>query len=786
MMAQIVQILDKTTLRPLEFVTITDEKMDLSAITNQKGEADISVLKDATTIIFRFVGYRELNTTYTEATNMRVLYMEPKFFSLEGVVVSANRWEQDRKEVANHITSIPALEVAFYNPQTSADMLAQSGQVFVQKSQFGGGSPMIRGFATNRLLMVVDGVRMNTAILRSGNIQNVISIDPNNLEGTEIIFGPGSVIYGSDALGGVMDFHTLKPKLSNGDSLIFSGNAMARYASANFEKTGHVDFNIGLNKWAFTTGFSFSDFDDLRMGSNGPDEYLRPEYVEVIDGIDSIIPNDNDQIQVPTDMQLFNIMQKVRFKPDEQWDIEFGFHYSETSDYDRYDRLIEYRDGLPRSAVWFYGPQIWNMDVLSISHNGNKKIYDAAKLTFAYQFFEESRNDRSYQGGTFRSRTEQVDAYSLNLDLNKSIGLATIYYGLEAIYNRVTSMGTDTKVATGISEPGPTRYPDGSNWQSYAAYVSAKWKLKQNLTLQTGLRYNQVITIATFDTTFYPFPFTDVQLNNGALSGSVGMAWLPASDFQINVNLSSGFRAPNIDDIGKVFDSEPGNVTVPNPELEPEYAYNAELGIVKNFGSMVEFQITGFYTYLDNAIVRRDYTLNGEDSILYDGELSQVQALQNIDNAFVYGIESGIRIQPLENFTIASYLTYTKGEEQAEESGDAYVPMRHAPPLFGSTHLIYQVKKMMVDFYTDYNSEIPFEELAPSEANKPHLYAVDESGNPYCPGWSTINLKVGYQVLDNLNMQAGVENILDKRYRPYSSGMVSPGINFILSLRAHF
>ncbi|MFN3940453.1 MAG: TonB-dependent receptor, partial [Chitinophagales bacterium] len=503
-------------------------------------------------------------------------------------------------EVANHIIAILANEVAFYNPQTSADMLAQSGQIFVQKSQFGGGSPMIRGFATNRLLMVVDGVRMNTAILRSGNIQNVISIDPNNLEGTEIILGPGSVIYGSDALGGVMDFHTLKPKLAAADSLSFSGNALARFASANFEKTGHVDFNIGLKKWAFVTALSYNDFDNLRMGSKGPDEYLRPEYVEVINGVDSIIPNANDLIQVPTDLQYLGVMQKVRFRPNPDWDIEVGLHYSETSDYDRYDRLIEYRNGVPRSAIWYYGPQIWNMDVMRFQHTAPTSVYDAARLTFAYQFFEESRNDRSYQGGTFRSRTEQVDAYSLNLDLNKSIGITALYYGLEATYNGITSIGTDTQVATGITSPGPSRYPDGSDWQNYAAYGSAKWKLRENLTLQTGLRYSQVLTNATFDTTFYPFPFTDVHLNNGALSGSVGMAWLPGTHLQVNLNLSTGFRAPNIDDIGKVFDSEPGNVTVPNPDLKPEYAYNAELGVIKNFDQFADIQIAGYYTYLNS------------------------------------------------------------------------------------------------------------------------------------------------------------------------------------------
>ena len=163
----------------------------------------------------------------------------------------------------------------FTNPQTAADLLQSSGQVYVQKSQLGGGSPIIRGFSTNRLLIAVDGVRFNTAIFRGGNVQNIISIDPFAVARTEVILGPGSVVYGSDAVGGVMNFYTKKPKFSFKEGYSFSGNSTVRYATANKEKTGHFDFNIGAKKWAFLTSVTYSDFDNLRMGSHGPDDYLR-------------------------------------------------------------------------------------------------------------------------------------------------------------------------------------------------------------------------------------------------------------------------------------------------------------------------------------------------------------------------------------------------------------------------------------------------------------------------------------------------------------------------------
>ena len=237
---------------------------------------------------------------------------------LKEVVLSANKWGQLLNEVPNKIVKINKSEIILNNPQTTADLLGQSGQVFIQKSQLGGGSPMIRGFATNRVLLVVDGIRMNNAIYRSGNLQNVISIDPLSLETAEVIFGPGSLVYGSDAIGGVMDFHTLEPKLSSNDKMLVKGSVLGRYSTANKEKTGHIDLNLGWKKFSILTSFSHSDFDDLKMGKNGgQDSYLRPEYVERINNADVITPNSDPRVQKFSGYDQLNFLQKVRFKPNE-------------------------------------------------------------------------------------------------------------------------------------------------------------------------------------------------------------------------------------------------------------------------------------------------------------------------------------------------------------------------------------------------------------------------------------------------------------------------------------
>ena len=169
---------------------------------------------------------------------------------LSEVVISASKFPEKKLNIAQRIDVISSKYISRVNAQNTGDLLINTGNVFVQKSQQGGGSPMIRGFATNRVLINVDGVRMNNAIFRSGNVQNIISIDANSIQNTEVILGPGTVIYGSDAIGGVMDFHTLHPRLSTTNKMILRGSASVRYSSANKENTVHADVNAGWKKWA--------------------------------------------------------------------------------------------------------------------------------------------------------------------------------------------------------------------------------------------------------------------------------------------------------------------------------------------------------------------------------------------------------------------------------------------------------------------------------------------------------------------------------------------------------
>ncbi len=613
----------------------------------------------------------------------------------------------------------------------------------------------------------------------------MVSLDPFSLDRTEVVFGPGSVIYGSDAIGGVMSFSTLNPRLSGNDHLLFAGNATVRTSTANMEKTGHVDLMFGLRKWGFLSSVSFSDYDDLWMGSDGPDNYLRNRYQTRMGGRDTIVTNPDPEKQIASGYQQLNLMQKIRFAPNDKWDFTYGAHYSQTSDYPRYDRLQRPKgDGL-RSAEWYYGPQIWMLHALNITHTDGGGFYDQLHATLAYQFFKESRNDRDFGKTTLRHRSEQVDVLSANLDFSKSLtDDQLLNYGFEALYDLVTSSGEDEDIATGVTVPGPSRYPDGSTWSSLAAYVNYRNRFSDILTIQSGIRYNYVSLDAEFDPAFYSFPFTEARMRNAALNGSIGAIASLQKETQLTLNLATGFRAPNVDDAGKVFDSAPGSVVVPNADLTPEYATNVELGLNHRFDDVLRIEVTGYYTWLQDALVRRDYQFNGSDSIMYDGELSKVQAIQNAADAWVKGVQASVECHLGYGFRIISHFSWQRGEEQLDDGSTA--PLRHAAPWFGVTRLLYKQHHFEAELAAVYNGEVPFEGLGDQLEGRDYLYALDSAGNPYSPAWTIFNLKARYQISDLLRLSLGVENIADARYRPYSSGITAPGRNFIAAMHVTF
>ncbi|MGM0624928.1 MAG: TonB-dependent receptor plug domain-containing protein [Bacteroidota bacterium] len=802
-MSQTIQVYDKTTGKAIPDVAIVNFSETHSTLTDNKGKASLDNFNKGDSLLFQHTSYQSVLLTTEEIKNYDYrIALFPSVIQLAETVISANRWEQKREEVPMKIEVISPSEIQMMEPQTSADMLSGTGRVFVQKSQLGGGSPMIRGFATNKVLLVYDGIRMNNAIFRHGNLQNVLAIDPNALESSEVIFGPGSVIYGSDAIGGVMDFHAYRPRFSEKDSLLITGKSMVRYNSGNNGKTGHFHVNLGWDKFSSLTSISYADYGNLRMGETGVSDERKQDYLQTSlsdrqNGGDSVVPNYDPYVAKGSGFNQTHLLQKFAYKINDNSRLQYNFYYSTTSDIPRYDRLIQKSDGRLKYAEWYYGPQTWMAHSLKYDTRNKTFLWDDFKVQASYQDYQESRHDRKANSDWLRHRSENVRIASINADAFKALDSRNaIFYGIEGSMSKVFSDAYRENIVDAEEEIIASRYPDNSDYSGAALYASYRHLIGSDIAFTTGARLNAVYAFSPFSGRFYDFPFSTIKMNTISPNAMAGLSWNPQPDLRITANLSTGFRAPNIDDIGKVFDSEPGNVVVPNDDLQPEYAYNADMNISKTFGDIVRLEAGGFYTILSNAMVRENYTFNGRDSIIYDGEMSRVQAIQNIGRVNVYGFNTGVFADLFKNLSLKSVFTIIHGEDQ---DGNPY---RHVPPMYGSTHLMYRAGQISADLYASYNGEISPGMLSPEEHGKNHMYTTDpqyavaqeqlppdEQFNPdglYSPAWVTLNLKIAYALNESLVFTAGVENITDQLYRPYSSGIPAMGRSFILSLRGSF
>jgi hemoglobin/transferrin/lactoferrin receptor protein len=767
---------------PIAGVHIRSTTDGESCVSDAFGRFDLSAFAESDTLLISHLNYSPMQVVVGDIRSGPqpfTIALLPEERSLEAVNISAIRNPEHEQPTAARVALLDA-ELIYQNaPATSADALSATGEVFVQKSQQGGGSPMIRGFAANRLLIVVDGVRMNNAIFRAGNLQNVISIDPLALEGAQVIFGPGSVVYGSDALGGVMAFETLKPVFGKVDSIHVDAKAISRYSSANQGLMGQVQAKVGNGQWASVTSGSYNAFGDLRMGRHGPTDWQRTFFVERRNNEDLAIPNPEPNLQVGSGYRQVNLMQKVAYRPNDSWDFQYAFHLSTTNDIPRYDRLIEVQQAQPRHAEWHYGPQEWMLNQLSINGRRASTLYDELHINLAHQRFGEGRINRRFGSDDRFNREERVQAYSAIIDLNKRLGSSGLLdYGIEWVHNDVRTSGYQENINTGLRASVLPRLPD-SEWASYAAFAAFRQKWLGGHTLQIGLRYNAFSMHSRFDTTMIALPFAEASLFNAAPAGSIGYSFTQG-EWRYEALATTGFRAPNVDDVGKVFDSEPGSVTVPNAALRPEQAWNAELGLSYHADRAPQFHLSAYYTYLDGAMVRRNSTLNGQDSILYEGVPSQVQQLQNAAYAEVYGVQARLEWMLPGGWQLRSSFNWQRGTEVDNEG--LVSPARHAAPWFGLSRIGYSHKGFYLEINAMYSGGFSYEQLAIEERGKPFLYARDAEGRPYSPSWYTLNFRSNYQLDAHWRFDFGVENLSDQRYRSYSSGIAGPGRNWIVGV----
>lgn len=709
-----------------------------------------------------------------------------KQITLEEIVISVNKIPEPQKNVAQTVQIIGARQIQNIQALSTAELISASG-IQVQKSQLGGGSPVLRGFEASRIVLVLDGVRLNNLIYRAGHLQDIVKTDNNIIDRIEVLYGPSSTVYGSDALGGVIHMYTKKPMLSLGDKLNVKANLFSRYESACNGLTEHVDFNIGGKKFASLTSISYSKFGDLMGGkSKNPffnEEYgTRPDYVEYLgNGKDSLMTNSNKYLQVGSGYSQYDVIQKFLFQQNKHLSHNLNLQYSNSTNVPRYDRLTDRTKTGLKSAEWYYGPQMRVLAAYGLDYKNPEGLFDDVHFGLNYQALEESRHNRNFNSKSRSNRIENVSVIGANLDFRKKVSANDIRFGLDAQLNSLVSTANKENIIDNTSVKLDSRYPDGDNtMNNFALYFSHLWRQSDEFAIVDGLRlgYSTLHSTLVDTAIMFHLPYTDIKQNTPVWSGNLGFIATPNDKTKLSFMVSTGYRVPNVDDVAKVFGSAEGIVIVPNPDLKPEQTVNYELGFTKLFGNSVRWDNSFFYTQYYNMAVVDVFTFNGKDSLMYDGTMSRVYANVNKEKGYISGFSTEVLAALGKHFTWTTGATYTYGRIETE-TGD--LPLDHIPPFMARTSLKYNANKFNGDFFIIYNGWKHLKDYYPNGEDN-EQYATPDG----MPAWMTANLRLSYQLHKFVSVQAGVDNILDTQYRTFASGINAPGRNFIISLRGTF
>jgi hemoglobin/transferrin/lactoferrin receptor protein len=505
----------------------------------------------------------------------------------------------------------------------------------------------------------------------------------------------------------------------------------------------------------------------------------RLQYADRINGKDTLINNNNILLQKKSGYSQYDLLQKLLFQPNEGVSHCINFQLSNSTDIPRYDRLTDPKgDGL-KYAEWYYGPQFRLLTAYDLgikNHLGFNNIH----LNISYQKIDESRHTRNFGKDQLTNRHENVDVAGLNLDFTKKIKTNSIRFGIDGQFNTLKSTANQEDIVTGNTEPLDTRYPDGDNRMILVGiYWSHTLQINEKFVLNDGIRFGYASLYSTFiDKTFFPFPFDEVKQNNFTYSGNLGLVFLPTKYWKISVNGSTGFRVPNVDDLSKVFESSPGSVIVPNPDIKPEKTINGDINITRWCRDVLSWENVFFATYFIDAIATDQYKFNGQDSIMYDGTMSRVMANQNKEKAFLLGYSTTLKTDLTDNFSLMASLNYTYGRIIGDSVN---TPLDHIPPIFGRISMQYRYGGFTTELFTMFNGWKHLKDY----------YLNGEDNEQYAtpdgmPAWYTLNIRASYIVNRYLLLQAGIDNIFDVQYRAFASGINAPGRNLSATIRVSF
>ena len=718
--------------RPLPNVSVYLSNSQYGSVTNKSGEYKITGIEPGTyKLMASMVGYLifEKEIEVISGSNQIInIYLQPTNISLNNeIVISARRVESEEFSSPEAISVLNSKALQQESARSTPEALMGTTGVFMQKTNHGGGSPFIRGLTGNQNLQMIDGIRLNNATFRYGPNQYLSTIDPLSINKIEVVRGAGSVLYGSDALGGVLQIFTKDPAFSN-SGFKAGGSDYGKLMSDEMEKTGRGEIKLANEKVAFIGGFSYHDFGDIVAG-------------------------DTLGKETPTGYQQYSADAKLRTKISDKSELILAYQYDRQNDVPRYDKIIS------GYTLYHFDPQIRQLGYARLKTNFANKWFRQINFTASLNQSDETRILQKTGQTKITNEHDLVNTYGGNIEVHSNPSENwSISSGVEYYYDKVESSKTEKDNGSETEKRG--YYPDGSTSSNIAVFTS------HTLTVNTfdfilGGRFN-VCDIKAKDA-----EFGDVDVSPSALVGSASVVYKLTTHHRIIASVYNAFRAPNLNDLSS-FGSFNAGIEIPNKNLKPEKSFNTEIGWKSKYDKL-SWSVFVYKNFLTDLIERQPSTYNNDT--LFEGE--RVYTKENFAKAYIQGIEAEVQYEFVSWLTMYGNLTYTYGQNETLDE-----PLSRIPPLNGRIGLYATCPK---------GYWVRGEWLAATKQDR--LSAGDEADSRIpeggTPGWIVVNFRAGYD-WKWLGLTAGLNNLFDEGYRTHGSGVDGYGRSFWLGVKFGF
>lgn len=672
---------------------------------------------------------------------------------IEAMSVVAPRLQSAGLVSSMSIQQIDAQQLLEQKPRNLPEALNKTPGVLVQKTANGQGSPFIRGFTGYRTLAMIDGIRYNNSVYRDGPNEYFSLIDISSIDNIELISGPASAVYGSDAIGGTLNLSTKSSAFlsETQDEYFQHGSQSIRYASAenSFISRTEYEFGEGQN-WGVIAGYSHKNFGDVEAADLGTLE------------------------KTGYDESAFDI--RFDYVINDRWDLTLVHQQLEQDDVWRTHSTI-YSKSFSGSEVGSdlrrLKDQQRQLNYLKLSGYDINSAIDVATLTLSHQQWQED-GDRVRSSGKRIDDSFDSNMYGIDLQLESNFNNIAFTYGIDYYQDNVDSSRTDFNADGSIDEiriQGPIG--DDAQFGVFGAYLQTQFDASDNLSINISSRYSHVDA----DIGRYEDPDTNMaasfQNHWDNVSSAIRASYALNDDNTKSVwaGISQSFRAPNIADLSRFGGSRSNETEVAATELDSEKFLTYETGFKLNFNNKLNLSGTYYYTDIKNFIAS---TPTGN----IVGGLTEVSK-ENSASGHIHGIELDMGYLWNKNWSSHADITWLEGSltraDTTSSNNEITEHFSRIMPLTAHLGIKWQSDDKQKWLGADLTLAAKQDKL--SEGDKEDTQRIPPGGTP---SYQLLNIYSGWQANKNLLLTLQLNNVFDEAYRSHGSGSNEPGRSLII------